>query len=435
MYSVYPSHAYPYGAARPAVAAADPLGIERPPSVTRKFVELLLYLTLTNSAFGTVTGLGTLRFASGGLILASGLLTLGIMLSQRERLPISIWFAWAMAIGANLSEFLRGQLPLVGHGVTGITHWLSQLLMICYLVRNEATQKRVILFVSCLFIVLMMWGGVMLGEGRLNLIGVGSGFRNPNRQAYIAGTFAIALLFWSLRSVKILRPILWGLAGVLVYYLVLTVSRGGIATFACGSAVLMAAILLGRGVRVGGIILVGVGLIAASQLAFLFADPISLLERRFQRQSIRTKVYSRATLYDLKQTVVFGKGAGYELREVGITAHNSFLHAHTCFGGITAWPFMLWLLVLAVRIARMLLATHFPPHVKLEVVALSGMALACMLLSNMGYLIISTVYAAAVVEKYTAPYSHRRIAKRKALSRQTALVPAAYSAGAQPVYR
>jgi hypothetical protein len=420
----------------PAGTANDALGVEKPPSLARKFVELLFYVVVLNGAYVHLTGLATVRFASGGLVLGAGLLTFFLMKAQGERLPVSVWFALIFAAAANVSQLRYGELPLIGEGLPGITHWISYLIMMCYLVRNSATQKRVLLFSAFLVVGLVISGGGMhKGAERLMLQGVGAGFSNANALAYASGLFAVALLFYSLRSPKVLRPFLWGLAAVLTYCLFLTVSRGGAITMACGVAVLLGAILTARGVRLGGVILVGVAVVAVSQLAYLLSESVTYLEERLQTESERTLVYQWETLNDLAETLVFGRGPSAIITSAGFTAHNTFLYAHTAYGGMAAYPYLLWLIVLMVRITRMMFARDHPMDAKLLVVALFGMGLAAQLLSNQGQLFYCVVYATAITEKYTAPYSHRRIAQRKTTAWPAAFFRPTPAGGLQPLYR
>ena len=129
------------------------------------------------------------------------------------------------------------------------------------------------------------------------------------------------------------------------------------------------------------------------------------------------RVYSVETLYDLWDSKVLGSGPLTITRAAGITAHNSFIYTHMCFGGITAWPYLIWLLVLGIRILRMMRFSDIPWDIKLLVVALFGMALGSQVLSNKAYLYYSTIYATAIVEKYTAPFSGRRM-RRSAAAQQ-----------------
>lgn len=391
--------------------------IEHPPSLGSKLVECLFYLTFLNSVFVFTSGANMIPYLGGGAVSIAGLICFVVLLGEAKRLPFSFWCALAMNIGATLSQARFGQLPLIGEGLNALFLWMCQLLMFCYLVRNDATQKRVLFFVSVIMVVIVYMSGTGGRAHRLHLeeYSVGSSFGNANQLAYMCGLFSIALLFWSLRSAKMLRPVLWVLAAMLLFLVIRTVSRGGILTLGCGLAVLLTAIMLGRGVRLSGIILVLVALVALSQFAHLAADYLDMFEDRLGQSSVRTKVYDYQTLVDLWDTVIFGAGHRYAIvGSAGIQAHNSFIYTHRAFGGITAWPMVFWLVVLAIRLSRMLIGRELLMDLRLQAVALFGMSLACLLLSNQGYMYTSTMLAMAIVEKYTAPYTSRRIRHRAA---------------------
>ena len=83
--------------------------------------------------------------------------------------------------------------------------------------------------------------------------------------------------------------------------------------------------------------------------------------------------------------------------------------------------YLLWIGILGVRILRMLRAGDFPMDIRLFVLAVFGMSLAAQLLSNMGYMFLTSVYAAAVTEKYTQVYSRRQMHMRQLYAGQSGL--------------
>ena len=133
-------------------------------------------------------------------------------------------------------------------------------------------------------------------------------------------------------------------------------------------------------------------------------DLLEFYLRRFQEDSSRQSVYNKWTLPDLKDTIFLGKGKLYVPR-AGIEAHNSFLYTHMTFGGITAWPYLIWLLYLCKRIYSMLYVQYISINSKIMVIALFGMALISQFFSNQGYYFLSTIYATAIIEKYAIPYN------------------------------
>ena len=413
-----------YIEAVPELAPEDVLGIEKPPSFISKFVEGMLYFSTIVTFFPKLTPLAGIPRALGAVVMIVGCLSFFVFLIDDRKIPISIWFAVIINIGANYSQVIgHNQTPIFGEGLTAYFHWISYLVMLCYLVQNKAAEKRVLFFFGILVLLTVYYGGVeyshigRTASGRLALESkeVGSVFANANDLAYMGGILAIKYLFDSLRSAKFLRPLLWTLALLMVWILIRTVSRGGIFTFGCGLMVLVTSILLSRGVRLGGIILIVIALIAVSQFGYLVASNMRLLGKRSLQQSVRTEVLDRRTLYDLWHTKLLGKGAGAAASSSGVTAHNSFLYTHMSFGGITAWPYLLWQLILGIRVFRMMRYKEVLLDVKLMVVAVFGMALGSHLLSNQGHLLLSGVLATAIVEKYTSCYSKRRIKERMAI--------------------
>jgi len=404
-------------------ATDDPLGIERPPSLARKAVEAALYITLFNSTFMFTTGSAFIPGLGGLLLLVAGGIGLTIQLAQGERLPISFWFAAAMTLAANVSQSLNGQPPIFGEGLRSFLFWSFQLLMVCYLIRNEATEKRMLVFMTLLVIAAVWMGGEFYGrkDNRLRLAqySVGASFGNANQLATLSGLFAVSFLFWSLRALKSIRrawmaPVLWILAATLVMILFRTASRSGVLLFACGMAMLAITILLGRGVRLAGIVVVGVVLVAASHLSLMLADSIEVLEYRAGLGSRRQDVYHIQTLYDMWDTALVGRGPSRaQVSAAGITAHNSFIYANVAFGGITAVILLAWVLTLGWRLLRMLVSSELPLDRRLFVATMAGMALGDMVFANQAYMHLSVLYAIGIIEKYTSAYSRRMIAQRR----------------------
>ncbi|MHC4443327.1 MAG: hypothetical protein ACYTBZ_02625 [Planctomycetota bacterium] len=393
-----------------------------------------------NSAFAFQLGTAYIRFAGGGIVLLSGIICLLIMLTQRERIHTSVWFALIMNIGATLSQTLgHGETPIIGAGLNHFILWLSNLIMFCYLIQNDATRKRILIVFSVLIILATTVGGFEEQKGgRLRIEeGTASSFRNPCSLAYMTALFSISFLFWSLRSTKTIRPILWFMAVMLIIILFRTVTRGGIAAFACGLAVFVSAIMLGRGARISGIVTVAVLLVASSQLLFLVAGQIQYLQERFKTagQSERLDVYSLETLQEMWETKLFGRGPETRLQSAGFSAHNSFIYTHTCYGGITSLPYLIWQIVLMIRLARMMLSRDLPMVTKMHVLAVFGIALADQLMSNSGYMDFCTLYAFAITEKYTAPYSRRRILQRRYAQYYGTPEQSLYPTYAQPMYQ
>lgn len=414
--------AWQFDAVDPTVS--DVYGVERSPSVLRKLVELLLYLMVLNSVFLMRTGIVLIPYLSGGLNTASGLLCLFVMLLEGERPCMSVKFAILMNVTANLSLSLGlGEQPFLGEGLPPLLHWFSMFTMVCFLVQDRRAEKRLMLFFSVLLIAVMLVASETIGtRGGAERVGaaedIGGNFANTNAVAYVGGFFCTALLFWSLRAARSFRPVLWFLAALLVYITVRTVSRVGILLLLLGIGMLVIAILTGRGTRIGGLVLILVGALALSQLAFLFSDTMVALDKRIhgERESTmsRLNLYSWETLSDLLSTTFLGKGQKQaQNTSTGITAHNTFVYTHMCYGGITAWPFLLWTILLGRRIWRTVKARAYPWDRLIMLGTFYVMIVGEYMTNNMGYVDYSAVFGIAVIEKYTAPFSTRRIAERE----------------------
>ncbi len=398
----------------PVPRAASPAAmLERPGSLARKTVELLLYVSVLNSTFIHVTGGSAVPGLGGAAVVLSGMTALVILLAQREPLPTSFWFGAVMYMAANLTEaFGVGQLPVISEGVRPMMFWLLYVVVYCYLARNTATQKRMLLFFSLMLIVVIRVSGLTARDERLILeqTGAGSSFGNSNQLSYMLGLFSIALIFWSLRAKAAFKPFLWVLAGVLAYLMLKTGSRGGAVTYGCGLLVVVVTVLLGRGVRLSGAFLVMVVLAAVSQAWFLLADPLEVLSRRAERHSIRQDVYRWELLDDFRETAIVGVGqARAYTSTAGIQAHNAFIYAHQAYGGIAAWTYLIWLIVLGVRVLRLLRDRAVPLDRRMQVVAMYGMSLGAQALSNHGYMFYSSLFALGLIEKHTFGYGRARL--------------------------
>lgn len=401
----------------------DSVGIERPLSLPRFFVELMLYAIIINSAFPDLIGLYKIRYLTGGTVMVAGFVSLLITLALREPLPYSVWFVVGFNIFANISQVVaHGKIPIIGEGLSVLYHWLSFLIMVCFIVQNSAAEKRVIVFSILIIVLAVAKGGVeMIEKERLELIGIAGYFSNPNDLAHMAALFAMAALFWSLRSSKPMKPIIWLIAGILIVIVIRTISRGAMLTFVCGCLVLMVTVMIGKGVRAPGIILVIVAVITILNLGHLLFQQMEHLRQRYMGAAAlsteaRLGIYSPHMLSELWETKFFGRGPqDAATRTTGVTPHNTFIYAHLVFGGTTGWIYLLWLLYLTKRIFKMFRAKDFPLDIKMQVLALSGMTLGLQLLSNQGQLFLSTIFTTAIIEKYTSIYSKRNMRKQGAL--------------------
>ncbi len=416
---------FTYSTARSAEWTAEtvlgpvPIHVDEPPSILRKIVELLVYIPVIVSAFLGVWGLHQVRFFGGGTSFAATLFTILVVLLSGQRPPFSVWLAVVIWLGANISQTIgNGQTPVTGAGLPMLLFHIGTLLGMWYVAQNPAAERRMIFFYVILLIVLTYMGGQTMRSHasveRLELEGVGGLMANPNSIAYMAGILGIAMLFRSLRESAALKPILWLLAIVMFILLMRTVSRTGLVLFAVGLMAFMVAALGGRGVRVSGLIFLCIVVLFASQFAYLIADQIVSYQKRVRVDTEgRLGIFSLSTLSDLMSTFIFGRGPERAISTAtGIAPHNTFIYMHLAFGGITAYPYLAWLSILGIRILRMLRARDFPLDIKAFVVAMYLMAVGGEGTNNINFTLYSSVYAWAIIEKYTAMYSHRGMALR-----------------------
>lgn len=420
--------------------------VDEPPGPARKLVEALFYMVLALGLFQTYLGpLSGVRFVVGGPILLCGALAALITLARRQPLPSTVWFYVLIAIGANISQIIVAQeMPVVGRTVAPFVIFPCYLIMVGLVVRNEVACKRLMIALS-LFALLAVWtAGVELtaraGSQRLRLDKViATTLGDANALAFHAGTLAVSVLFWSLRSAKMIRPALWFLAGVLTLVVIRTVSRSGIVGLGCGLAVLATAILLGRGVRLSGIILIIVAVCAGSVLLSTVSDSLDFLVERFTstdlRETVRLRVYSWETVIDLLNTMVLGRGPFLSETFAGIHAHNAYIYTQLTYGGITAMPYLAMLAMMGIRTFRLVRDNGVPRDIRLWVLALFGMTLLYQMTTNMGYVGPESILAFAVIERYTAPYSRRRLEYRKWLGRQAGLALGPYGPELSSPYR
>lgn len=378
--------------------------IERPFSLKRILVELMFYVILILSIFTPLTGIHSIPFVAGSIVLAGGIITIFISsYMQKEKIPASFWFILIIVFMANLSQIIgHNERPIIGHGLSAMLHLLILFTMMWYLILNKSTENRLLIYFFILIILTVLLSGTY-EEGRLALKeGIGDAFRNANDLAYMAGLFSIAFLFWSLTTNKATRPFLLLISLLLFLILFQTTSRGGLAIFACGLIILLVSILIDRKVRMTGIIAFSiVSFLIIVILNYYIGEYWEFLRERIHEPSERLDVYSKETLIDLNETIILGKGFSY-LPRAGIYAHNSFLFTHMTFGGITAWPYLFWLIYLSIRVFRLLFIKELSIHLRMKVLCLFGMSLGSQFFSNQGYNLFSTIYAVAIVEKYTS---------------------------------
>lgn len=385
----------------------DFFAIDQPQSKLRKIVELVFYLTLLITVFRLQLGISGKVLIAGGTVAAAGLFTFIVYVVQRETLPRSFYFIVAINVAANLSQMIgQGELLFIGSGLPKLLHWCSITLMMCYLVRNHAAEKRMLVFLSVVIFLAAIIGGIEkihYDTTRLALEAVGGAFRNPNQLAYLSGLFSIALLFSSLRSSNTVRILLWTLAFVLFVVLLQTLSRGGMAVFLCGLACLLIAALLTRGKRITGFTLLITVLIGGSLIGSHYTQQFDQLSQRIHEESYsaRLGIYQEDLFGDLSKTILLGTGPESAITSQGLTAHNSFIYTHMAFGGPSGYILLVWLLYLGWSVTKVFFSRNIPLDIRMMLIALFGIMLGSNIFSNQGYVFLSSIYAVAVIEKYT----------------------------------
>lgn len=404
-----------------ASAAEDPFGIERPASSGRVLIEFLYYVCLFNAAFLYRFGIYQIPFLAGGLVTVSGLLCIAMIAFSPDKFPLAFWATCVMWLGANISQVIgNGQMPIIANGLNLMVFLVCQQMMVYYICQNRGGRKRLLIFMAGLAIVLIGIAGEEVGAGKVRRLAVtetGGLLANSNGAAYVCSFLAIALLFWSLRATKISRPFLWAMAAALTIVTIRTLSRTGILLLVLGFGMLLLAILSARGARLGGVIFLLVAAVGASQLAVTVGESFYMLRERFggeySNTMSRVDLYDTRTLIDLLATTPFGRGADDAvMTSTGITAHNTFVYMHMSFGAITAWPLIIWQIILGFRVFRMARASDYPMDTRLMIVSFYGMILAEYLTNNVTFLEISALYGTGMIEFYTAPYSRRAISER-----------------------
>lgn len=394
--------------------------VDRPGTFARKVVEFTFYAVTVNSLVLSSGGFIQLPpFFAGGLISALGAMAVVMMLAQGERLPAIFWIALVMSGGASLSEWVVSrQLPFVGESVRWLVLHACNLVVVYYIVQNESARKRALIVFAAMALAMVFVVGAQLTstarQERLHLEGFGGSLGNANGLSFLTGFIAINLLFWSLRSTVVIRPFLWGLAAVLVLVMVRTVSRGGIGTFAVGFTLLTLTVLSARGVRWSGIIVILISIVVGFYLLSVAAESVEYLKTRFGEHSIRQDVFRAETLDQLWDSILFGSGGRVET-VVGIRAHNSFITTHMDYGGLTAYPYLLMLVLLGVRTFRMFFAREYPLDLRMWIVTLLVMSLCYQFFSNQGFCHPESVLAFALISKYTEAYRFGALRTRRTL--------------------
>lgn len=321
----------------------------------RIVVECLFYLSIGSRVFAPQLGLLRFTGLSGAMILSSATVCLLIMLSRREEIPASIFFALFINIFAVITDLIW-----LGTLNRDMLFWLSALLMACFIFRDERAISRGLLFIGVCVAGALTFNAVFesekLGIMRLylNKDGAGSMFANSNDLAQIACVTAVILLFRGINRPFMAKLLLYaaalGLAGVTL----LTLSRQGVMILGAGFFLYFIALLLKRNRSFELII------ITAAITVFTFYNMDSLAEvidgyaYRFTQESGRTNYWMTA-LRDMKNSLLAGGSSINAYSFDGSLPHSTFLWLHLAFGGVCAWIYALWVAYLGWQTSRFVL--------------------------------------------------------------------------------
>jgi hypothetical protein len=383
----------------------------------RFIVEALLYVSMIGRVFINQLGIVKIQGLSGAIICLSGLCCAIIMITKRERFPTSFYFILTINIAANISQVIAtGQPPIFGDFLRPLLFWICHLLMACYVVRNDTAAARFILIISiCVIIAVSIGAGVQeagivgVTIQRLQLEGVGSMFANANELAIMSAILAIGLLFYSLWAKSFLKPLYWILSLILIYTALKTVSRSGVVLLLSGFLCFVMAITFGKGGKISFILLIILTVFVAGKYSYELITTREVFLLRFGQAGQRIETWFNS-IDDLFDTLIIGRGALNVYVGVALP-HNMFFYFHLAFGGICGWTYVLWTALLAIRIWRMFLSNEVTAQHKFLVIAMFSMYFmgASLLVYSISYY---AVLAIAIIEKYTAPFSKKRIAQR-----------------------
>jgi len=393
--------------------------------IGRFLVEILLYVSIAGRAFPQL-GILAVPMLSGAIILFSGITCLGIMLTKQQKIPVSFYFALGVNFLANFSQVLAvGQPPIFGDYLRDLLFWMCLLLMACYVIRNDSAARRVAIVLGAMVLAAVWIGGLGAVAGtvgaqveRLKLSRLGTMFANPNDLAYLTATLGITLLFFSLTSRKVFKPIYWLLALAMVVTLGRTVSRGGMLFFAIGAIFFLLSTVFGKGGKIGLVMLALLAVCAAVRFAYEYSETKQAYMYRMYMYSPRPAAWMSMP-GDMKDTIIFGRGPA-EARTMrrNVEPHNTFFWLHLAFGGPCAWTYLAWIALICARGIRMLRSPLVSRREKMEALGIFSVAMGCQIMSNFGPDNYGAILGMAVVEKYTAPFSRKMIANREMMLEQ-----------------
>jgi hypothetical protein len=161
------------------------------------------------------------------------------------------------------------------------------------------------------------------------------------------------------------------------------------------------------------VLLIFGGIFLANTLPyFITKTELAYKERQFQDTGRRATW--RAVGRDLKNTLILGHGQYFaQVRGTGIKPHNTFLYLHLSYGGIYAWVYLSWIIILGVRMIRMVLLGEYPFRQKMELAGILAVALGCQMMDNLGIVNYAVIFGMSLSDNYLRPFSRRNIHNRE----------------------
>jgi hypothetical protein len=368
-------------------------------------VEALLYLSICLRAFGWQLGIMNFQGLSGGIVALSGVACFAIMVAKRERLPLSFWFILLINILADVSElYVTGGEFLQSSGPKNMFYWMSWSLMACYIVRDKRAYVRFIFFLSFCVLVAMVLGMHIRGVGfhsRVTLEGqnIATMFANSNELAQLSCIAAIVLLFYSFRTNKLMTLLSVATSLVLSVITLKTVSREGLILLLFGIMLYCVSVIVKRKGKVGFVILLVLAVVAINKYS---TETITLQKAygfRFSKPSERTE-YFKTALQDMNDTFLFGKGSAKPYTVQMMEPHNTFLWTHVAYGGLCAWAYLTWILVLSWKTFGLTWRRRSGQVDRFEIVALLGIFVAAQQVLPFAPSNYGSILAVAIFEKY-----------------------------------
>jgi len=383
--------------------------------IGRLIVEILFYISIVCRAFGEQLGVLKIVGLSGAIITLSGLVSLGIIIVKREKIPFSFYFALGITLWGILSEmYVTNSLSLTGTS-KDLLFWTSYLLMACYFVRDDKAAHRMGFFlVGCILLALKV-GYIETYDvtERLSVIGVGGPLVGPNTIGPLAATATGCLLFFSLIAAKKFKLLYWIAALLSAYIAARTLSRLAFAILFYGVFVFCLTSIFTKGGRLGFIILIVLTLFIAGRYTYEVGQLTRSFESRFQEGAARLPGYTDLHSY-IKRTLILGIGREAILERLSFP-HVTFFYIHFVYGGISAWIYLLWLVWLSVRCWRALWSNEINLRHKLEMLAIYGMFLGPQLASVFAPEAYGVLFVTALLDRYTSPFSNQNVRTRKSV--------------------